>query len=173
MDALLVVDMQEGILQGSPKHDLASVVERIDRVATRVRRRGGHVFFIQHDGPPGDVFDPSAPGWRVLPAIARDPRDHTVRKRLNDAFHDTSLAADLIRLGVSRVLVAGWATDLCVDATVRSAVAQGFPVVVLSDSHTVSDRPNLPAARVIDHHQWVWANLIAPHPVSFVREEEY
>jgi hypothetical protein len=23
-----------------------------------------------------------------------------------------------------------------------------------------------------DHHHWVWANLIAPHPVSIVREAE-
>jgi nicotinamidase-related amidase len=37
MDALLVVDMQVGLLQGDPKHDLAGVVQRINRLAARVR----------------------------------------------------------------------------------------------------------------------------------------
>jgi nicotinamidase-related amidase len=172
MDALLVVDMQEGILRGEQKHDLPAVVERIDRLASRVRERGGHVVFVQHDGSPGDAFAPASSGWPLLAALGREPRDPVVRKTLNDAFCGTCLAATLARLGVSRVLVAGWATDLCVDATVRSAAAHGYPVVVVSDCHTVSDRPHLPATRVIEHHQWVWSQLIAPHPVSFARAAE-
>ncbi len=37
VDVLLVVDMQEGLLSGGPKHDLLAVVERINRLALRVR----------------------------------------------------------------------------------------------------------------------------------------
>jgi len=59
-----------------------------------------------------------------------------------------------------RVLVAGWATDLCVDATVRSAVAHDHHVVAVADGHTLSDRPHLDAAFVIRHHNWVWSELI-------------
>jgi len=44
VDVLLVVDMQEGLLRGAPKHDLLAVVERINRLALRVRRSGGSVF---------------------------------------------------------------------------------------------------------------------------------
>src|SRR5436853_1228321 len=40
--------MQEGLLRGAPKHDLLAVVERINRLALRVRRSGGSVFFVQH-----------------------------------------------------------------------------------------------------------------------------
>ena len=61
MDVLLVVDMQEGLLRGAPKHDLISVVERINRLALRVRRAGGAVFFVQHVGPVGDDFEPRTP----------------------------------------------------------------------------------------------------------------
>ena len=41
MDALLVVDMQEGMLQGGAKHGLPAVIERINRIAARVRTKGG------------------------------------------------------------------------------------------------------------------------------------
>jgi len=171
-DALLVVDMQEGLLRGEPKHDLAAVVERIHRLARRVRRAGGSVVFVQHAGPPGDEFEPHTPGWRLLNGIEVEPGDRFAAKTLNDPFFGTSLRSDLAELRPDRLLVAGWATDLCVDATVRSAAALGFRVVALADCHTVSDRPHLGAKGVIEHHHWVWANPLASHPVSTVREAE-
>lgn len=172
MDVLIVVDMQEGLLKGDPKRDLPGVVDRINRLADRVRRRAGAVVFVQHSGPAGDDFAPSTPGWRLLRSLHVEPTDHVVGKTLNDAFHETSLEADLAALGAERVLIAGWATDFCVDATVRSAVARGFEVVAVADGHTLSDRPHLSAERVIEHHHWVWANLIAPKPVTILREAE-
>ncbi len=172
MDVLLIVDMQEGLLRGAPKHDLSAVVERINRLAVRVRHAGGAVCFVQHAGPVGDDFEPLTPGWRLLTTINTEPGDRIVSKTLNDSFFSTSLQSDLAKLRADRLLVAGWATDLCVDATVRSAAALGFRVVAVADCHTVSDRPHLSADQVIEHHHWVWANLIAPHPVSIVREAE-
>lgn len=169
---LLVIDMQEGLLEGDPKRDLAGVVERINRPGRRVRERGGAVVFVQHAGPAGDDFEPGSPGWKLLSALEVGPGDRVVAKALNDAFFETSLRANLMALGVDRLLIAGWATDFCVDATVRSAVALGFQVVIVADGHTLSDRPHLPAERVIEHHHWVWANLIAPRPVHIVRAAE-
>ncbi len=164
--------MQEGLLRGDPKYELAAVVERINRLAARVRQRGGCVLFVQHEGPPGDDFEPLAPGWSLLSAIKREPGDRVVRKTLNDAFFGTTLKSDLAELGAERVFVSGWATDLCVDATVRSAAALGFEVVVVADGHTVSNRPHLTAAQVITHHHWVWRNLLASHPVAITREAD-
>jgi nicotinamidase-related amidase len=71
-----------------------------------------------------------------------------------------------------RLLITGWATDLCVDSTVRSAVANHHHVVVVADGHTVSDRPHLDAASVIRHHHWVWSNLITQRSVRIARASE-
>ena len=172
MDVLIIIDMQEALLQGDAKHDISSVLERINRLAERVRRRGGCVIFIQHDGAPGDDFAPFTPGWAVMGSIRKDPSDRIVHKTLNDAFFGTSLKDDLTQIGAQRVLVAGWATDFCVDATVRSGAALGFKLVVVSDCHTVSDRPHLSAEQIIAHHHWVWTNLLAPHPVTIAREAD-
>lgn len=172
MDVLLVVDMQEGLLKGDPKRDLPAVVERIDRLAERVRARGGRVVFVQHEGGAGDEFAPGTPGWELLGSIRRAPTDQVVRKTLNDAFRGTSLASWLDEVGARRILVSGWATDLCVDSTVRSAAALGYRVVVASDCHTVSDRPHMAAEKVIEHHHWIWRNLLAAIPVTVAAESE-
>jgi nicotinamidase-related amidase len=172
IDALLVIDMQESLLQGDTKFDLPCVVERINRLATRVRTRGGFVVFVQHDGPPGDNFVPFTSGWEILSSIAVEPHDLKIRKTQNDAFFQTSLDAELKRRGVRNVLVSGWATDLCVDATVRSAAAVGYRVIVASDCHTVSNRPHLSAEGIREHHHWVWKNLISSHAVLIHKEAD-
>ena len=63
MDALIVVDMQVGLLNGEPKHDLCGVIERINRLAAKVRERSGVVIFMQHCSGEGDDFEPGTPGW--------------------------------------------------------------------------------------------------------------
>jgi isochorismate hydrolase len=62
----------------------------------------------------------------------------------------------------SRVIIAGRPTDFCVDTTVRSCTARGFQTWAVADGHTVSDRPHLPAAKIIEHHNFIWSDLIAP-----------
>jgi nicotinamidase-related amidase len=171
MDAMLVVDMQVGLLNGEPKHDLLGVIERINRLAAKVRERSGTVIFVQHCGCEGDDFEPQTPGWAFLPDLVRDPADVVVQKTLNDPFAGTDLQARL-EIASDRVLITGWATDLCVDATVRSAVAHHHHVVVVADSHTLSDRPHLDAVSVIRHHHWIWRNLITQQSVKLADANE-
>ncbi len=160
MDAVIVVDMQLGMLDSGPKHNLTGVLERINAVNRAVRRRGGAVVWIRHCGMPGDGFERGAPGWAFLPELERQAGDPVVEKTLNDAFAGTTLQETLKRLGSDRVIIAGWATDFCVDSTIRSAVSHGHHVVVVADGHTLADRPHLDAPSVIRHHNWVWSGLI-------------
>lgn len=172
MDALLVVDMQVGLRNGPTKHDLQGVVERINRLAGQVRSRQGAVIWIQHAGPAGDDFAPDRPGWALLPELARMPADRVVAKTLNDAFAGTALPDILQHLAPQRLLIAGWATDFCVDATVRSAATRDLDVVAVGDAHTLNDRPHLVAVDVIRHHNWVWSNLIARRSVRVAAADE-
>jgi nicotinamidase-related amidase len=166
MDALIVVDMQAGLLEGPPKHDLDGVVARINALAAMVRRKGGSVIWIRHCGRPDEAFAPGRPGWEFLPTLERHDDDLIVEKTLNDPYVGTPLKAVLEARKPGRVLVTGWATDFCVDATVRATVACDHHVVVVSDAHTLADRPHLSAVQVIAHHQWVWTGLITNRSVQ-------
>ena len=60
------------------------------------------------------------------------------------------------------LFVCGFATEFCVDTTVRAAASRGMDIVVLSDAHTTSNRPHLDAESIIAHHNWVWSNMAVP-----------
>jgi nicotinamidase-related amidase len=161
--ALVVIDMQQGsFTESTPKYDAIGLVGRLNKMAESVRFIGGLVVFVQHDGPPGDPHHPDLPGWNLLSDIDLNPSDMIVRKRSCDAFLDTNLEPLLRSRAIDRVIIGGCATDYCVDTTVRSALAKRFFTIVPSDGHTTSDRPHLPAEKIIEHHNAIWADFIAP-----------
>src|SRR4030081_2021723 len=172
MDAMVVLDMQVRLLNGDPKHDLRDVIERINRLAARVRDTSGTVIVVRHCGCKGDDFEPQTPGWAFLPELMRDPADVVVQKNLNDPFAGTDLQARLKEIAPDRVLMTEWATDFCVDAAVRSAVSNHHHVVVVADGHTLSDRPHLDAISVIRHHNWVWNSLFTQRSIKVADANE-
>ena len=165
-DALIIIDLQEGPFGGGPaKHDAAGLVRRLNALAASVRSCGGTVIYVQHDGPPGSDHHP---GWRLLPALDVRASDAFVRKTSCDSFLGTPLDALLLACGATRLIITGWATDYCVDTTVRSALARGYPTTVPSDGHTAANRPHLAAEKIIEHHNAIWADFLAPRGPALI-----
>jgi nicotinamidase-related amidase len=161
--ALIIIDMQQGsFTESSPRYDAQNLIERLNKVAARMRGAGGLVIFIQHEGPVGDAHHPDSPGWQLLSGLKFQEGDIVVQKKSCDAFLDTNLETVLKEHSVDRIIVTGCATDYCVDTTVRSALARGYSTVVPADGHTTADRPHLSAKKIIEHHNAIWANFIAP-----------
>ena len=167
----LVVDMQVGVF-ANPRHDRAGVVERINALTAAVRGHGGRVVFIRHT----DAADGLAEGsdaWQLLPELVLSAEDSCVEKSACDAFLNTSLASVLGEKPLDALILAGCASDFCVDTTVRTAAALGYPVRIASDAHTTADRPHLDAESIIRHHNYVWENLIVPgNPVRLASTAE-
>lgn len=158
MDALLVIDMQNGCF-ATPRLDREGTAERINTIAARFRERGQPVIFVQHDGTKEHYLFPESKDFEIIEELDRSPSDRHVAKTANSAFYETTLDADLQTLGVSRLFVCGLATDFCVNATIHSALVKDYDLVIISDCHTTADRPGLDAKAVIDFHNWLWAEL--------------
>jgi nicotinamidase-related amidase len=168
VDVIIVVDMQVGLLNGDPKFDLHCLIDRVNLLTTMVRRQSGKVIWVRHCGRTGDRFEPHAAGWAFLPELVRQDDDIVIEKTLNDPFAGTPLKETLERMAPARVLITGWATDFCVDATVRSAISNDHHVVVVADGHTLNDRPHLKAQTIIRHHNWVWSRLFTNRSMRVV-----
>lgn len=163
MKALIVIDMQVGMLDGETvPHDLDNVVDKINTVAEVIRGRALPVIFIQHHGATGEVFAVGESGWQVLPSIQQAPSDVFVPKTICDAFYGSNLDALLKKTEIDHLLISGWATDFCVDTTIRAAISREYDVTVIADAHTARDRLHLDAASIIEHHNRTWCDLLVP-----------
>lgn len=160
--ALLVVDMQRAIrLDHPPAQDLDHVIARLNDVIVAMRSRSRPVLFIRHADQDG-FWRVDGDGWPLLPELLLAPSDTIIDKTSCDAFRQTRLKETLADLDVRSLIVGGYATEFCVDTTIRSAASHGYAVTALSDAHTTRDRPHLDAAVIITHHNWVWSGLANP-----------
>lgn len=140
-----------------PCADSDGVTSRIRDAADHVRRQGGRIIFVQH----ADQDAPAGSGaWQIVPGLPLKTGDIKLDKTSCDAFAATSLAEQLA--GTRTLYVSGFATEFCVDTTIRAAASRGFQVVALADAHTTSDRPHLDAKAIIAHHNWIWAGMAVP-----------
>jgi len=80
-------------------------------------------------------------------------RDYIVEKVEPDSFRKSNLEQVLKKLFVEELYICGFASEACVDTTVRSAYSKGYSVILVSDCHTTTDGEILKAQQIIDHHQ--------------------
>jgi nicotinamidase-related amidase len=172
--AVLVIDMQTGLFCTEPApFEADTVIASINEVTAKARKAGAPVIFIQHDGEPGgDYVVPFTEGWKLHPDLDVQPGDRLIRKTTCDAFYGTSLESELRALGITTLMLMGYATDFCVDSTLRNAVSKDFRVIVVADAHTTSENPILKPDLVRQHHNWAWANCISKRGVTVVKASE-
>ncbi len=159
MNTLLVIDMQNGWLNETPRHDTPAIIERINRAASQMRAAGGKVVFIRHCA---EDCMPDTDRWAITPDLRVMPEDVIFDKYACDSFADTFLLTHLQEIGCKTLYICGLATEFCVDTTLRAALSRGFNVVALADAHTTGNRPHLSALQIIGHHNWIWSNMTAP-----------
>lgn len=162
MDALLVIDVQQGMFAdpAMPPHDGPGVVARIAALVERSQAAGRPVIFIQHDSGPGDMLARGEPGFELHPDLAPLVRAPAVVKRFCSAFQETELAGRLAALGAKHLAICGMQTEFCVDTTCRAAFERGFAVTLASDAHSTFDGA-IPAREIIRHHNATLASGFA------------
>ena len=141
--ALIIVDLQKGIV-GSPfVHPIDKVVERSRVLLDAFRERGLPVVLVNvAGGAPGRTerprrSEPFPAGWTdFIPELDQQPGDIVVTKRTWGVFASTDLENRLKALGITQVVVTGVATATGVEATARQAYEQGFNVTLALDAMT-------------------------------------
>ena len=144
----------------TPRYDAEGVVKRINALSNRFRQNKDKVIFIQHDGTKDGSFIPGTPDWNILPSLIQLPSDIVLMKTANDSFYKTDLELVLKKHRITELVITGCATDFCVDATIHSSINNDYKVIVISDGHTTTHRPHMDAELVIQHHNWLWENMI-------------
>lgn len=153
MKALVVIDVQQGLFKPLPCPASApNIVARINELTQRARSDGAPVIFVQHEATEGDFFKYESEAWALDAGLITGTGDHYVRKTTPDSFLRTTLSAVLEVCGASHLVVCGYATEFCIDTTVRRAAALGYDVTLVSDAHTTHDKAHADANQIIAHH---------------------
>jgi len=154
--ALIVYDMQVGIL--SQITDGAAVTANVGAVLRAARSAGVRVLFCRHLSLPKELMGVSqlrmamawqrvgsveevrpwflrdSPGFQLLPEMTPRESEAVFDKITMSAFQGTPLDITLRDCGVNAFLIAGVATEVGIEPTVRHGADLGYIPIVVTDA---------------------------------------
>jgi nicotinamidase-related amidase len=140
--ALVVIDLQKGIVSFPTAHPAPAVIEKAGRLARAFRTKGWPVTLVNVTGvAPGRNetpmnFSPPADWAELVPELDPQPSDIRVSKQQWGAFYGTPLDLTLRRRGVTQIVLCGIATSIGVESTARDAYERGYNVSLVIDAMT-------------------------------------
>lgn len=158
--ALLVVDVQNGVVDGA--HERDTVVANISALVDKARREDVAVVWVQHSD---DELATGSDDWQIVSELEPDDREGHVVKNYGDSFEGTNLEPLLSDLGVGRLVVVGAETDACIRSTLHGAFVRGYDATLVGDAHTTGDKSSWgapPPDQVIAHTNLYWRFQTAP-----------
>ncbi|MCM3697168.1 cysteine hydrolase family protein [Microbacterium oleivorans] len=190
--ALIMIDMQNMYLEQErrsalgwpPIYNFDAVVAECAALLAEARRVGMPVIYTRQtsraDGADmtpsmrrllADAPDESPIGddreWasQILDAVAPADGDIVIEKHRWDAFFNTDLDPILRNLDVTRLIVAGLQTNVCIETTSRTAMMKNFDVAVPEDAVSTDGKAlhinGLDSLRVLYVEVAPWRELIA------------
>lgn len=153
--AVVVIDAQNEYVDGGmPLPGVQAALSEIGGLLARARKAGTPVLHVKHVGRAGGAFDPGARRGEIADAVKPAAGEAVVEKKLPNSFAGTDLAEKLTALGRKEVVIAGFMTHMCVEATARAALDLGLKVTVVASATATRDLPDpltgeaVPAAEV-------------------------
>jgi nicotinamidase-related amidase len=155
--ALVLIDMQRDFCEpggfgetlGNDVSLLREVIPPLQRVLAAAREagmtvdlsdcppaklhRGAPSLRIGDPGPKGRILVRGEYGHDIVDELAPAPGELVIDKPGKGSFHGTSFGAELADRGITRLVVTGVTTEVCVHTTVREANDRGYECLVLSD----------------------------------------
>lgn len=142
--ALLVVDAQVGVVSGI--WESKRVVANIETIVSRARTAGVPVIWVQHSDD--DELKYGSESWKLAPNFIPTASEPVIHKKYNSSFASTDLDHRLKALGITRLVLAGAATNWCIRATAYAAVDRGYDLALVSDAHS-TETLTLPGGKTV------------------------
>ncbi|MED0875797.1 isochorismatase family cysteine hydrolase [Bacillus mobilis] len=162
MKALLVLDMQKGILECK---DFSVEKEVITNVLEKFKTENEPTIFLKHrdDNPESTLYYEST-GSNLVEEYT-DYADYIVEKTTPSAFKDTGVEEILTKHQVNHVVIVGFNTEYCCLFTSIAAFEKGYKVTLIEDATgTANDEEvyEMPGLDIKDFIGSVlnWSNVI-------------
>jgi len=144
---LLLIDVQKGVDElrhwGGPngKRNNPEAEKNIEKLLKAWRMKGLSVFYTVHDSrEKASPLKLTLPGGEIKSGLKPEKGEFVVKKDVNSGFIGTPLEILLRRKHVTRMVAAGFFTNMCVDTTVRMAGNLGFDTYLAADACACTNR---------------------------------
>jgi nicotinamidase-related amidase len=141
--ALILIDCQNTYREGIMQLDgVEPALAECARLLQRARDAGAPVIHIQHDAGQGSPYDVRAPIGQIADIVAPAAGETVITKAFPSSFEQTSLDAELKKLGIGDLVIAGFMTHVCVNSTARAAFNHGYRATVVGNATATRALPN-------------------------------
>ncbi|HEV2541127.1 MAG TPA: cysteine hydrolase family protein [Methylobacterium sp.] len=139
--ALVIIDAQQEYRSGVlPLTAFEPAVAHIVKLRGWARAHRVPVIHVQHVTKTGSAaFAAGSPGADFVPELAPAPGETVIVKRLPNSFAGTDLDAVLRREGRTSLILTGFMTHMCVEATARTALDHAYTSFVVADATATRD----------------------------------
>jgi nicotinamidase-related amidase len=131
--ALLVVDVQNGVVDGAYKRD--EVIANIESAVAKARAAHVPVIWVQHSD---EELVIDSVEWQLVSELIPLTGEPMVRKTFRSSFEATNLEEILSGMDVGHLIVCGAQTNNCIRHTSHDALAKGYNVTLVADAHTTN-----------------------------------
>ena len=136
--ALVVIDIQQFYFEGGlvPLTGSVEAAAQARKVLDAFRARALPIIHVRHVPKSVAILDgePADPQYRIRPEVQPAAGEKIISKHFANSFRETDLLDTLRQKGITRIVIAGMQTHMCVEAASRAATDLGFDVVVVHDA---------------------------------------
>ena len=141
--ALLIIDIQNDYFPGGAMELVGSAEAgaQAGRLLAAFRGKGLPVIHVQHIStrPGASFFVPDTKGVEIHASVAPQAGETIIQKNFPNSFRDTPLLQHLRDNDITRLVIAGMMTQMCIDTTVRAAADLGFACSLAHDACATRD----------------------------------
>jgi nicotinamidase-related amidase len=135
---LLLVDIQNDYFPGGAMEVVGATAaaNQAAKLLAAFRQQAQPIIHVQHIAarPGATFFLPNTTGAQIHESVRPGPGEAVIQKHFPNSFRETPLLEHLRGANISRLIIAGMMTHMCIDTTTRAAVDLGFACSLAHDA---------------------------------------
>lgn len=170
MKALVVIDVQNGIVNFGDFQEELSIIENVIK---DFKEKGRPVIFIRHvDNVEDSPLYRGSVGSELHSSL-KEYAEFVIEKQTPSSFFNTNLSDTLEQLGVKHLFITGFNTEFCCMFTAIAAFDRGFEVTFIENATGTVNTDETYEMKGLDIREFVGTVLHWSDVIEVLDYEEY
>jgi len=136
--ALILIDIQNDYFPGGKMElvDMEIAARNASQLLQRFRNNKLPIFHVKHISkrPNATFFIPGTLGVEINDSVKPNANEVVINKHYPNSFRETNLHELLMQNNITKLMICGAMSHMCIDATTRAAFDLGYQSTIISDA---------------------------------------